>query len=168
MRQLLITLTLLLIVASASLPAQGRDFELRCPCTVKLESDSLAVLSFDLARHFTAQDTETLEVSLLTRPRYKAIPPDAGFIITSLETATIPAVGAQLSYRLRLPMRFFDQAFPNMELRIDALGTDASRQVVAQGPSPPPCPPRRHAALAFEGPRWCWRSAPPSRSRGRR
>lgn len=151
MRQLLITLTLLLIVASASLPAQGRDFELRCPCTVKLESDSLAVLSFDLARHFTAQDTETLEVSLLTRPRYKAIPPDAGFIITSLETATIPAVGAQLSYRLRLPMRFFDQAFPNMELRIDALGTDASRQVVAQRALTASLPPSETRGFSFRG-----------------
>jgi hypothetical protein len=151
MRQLLITLTLLLAVSSLSSPALGRDFELLCPCTVKLESDSLVVLSFDLARHFAAQDTETLEVSLLTRPRYKAIPPDAGFIVTSLETATIPAMGAQSSYRLRLPMRFFDQAFPNMELRVDALGADGSRQVIAQRALTASLPPSERRGFSYRG-----------------
>ena len=135
MRQLLVKLLWLLgSLGGLSLanPALARDFEVNCPCLVTLPSDSLAQVSFGLARHQTTQDTTALEVQLITRPNYKDFESDAGALISEATVTDLPAIGETRSYTLRLPVRFFDRSFNNTELRVTALDGAGNRQTIAE------------------------------------
>jgi hypothetical protein len=121
-------------------PALARDFEVNCPCLVTLPSDSLAQVSFGLARHHTTQDTTALEVLLITRPNYKDFESDAGALISEATVTDLPAIGETRSYTLRLPVRFFDRSFNNTELRVSALDAAGNRQTIAERALTAPLP----------------------------
>ena len=121
-------LVLLTTLFALSIQASARDFELLCPCSVELQSDTLALVSFQLSRTYEEQSVTGFTALLTGGGEYGA----TFSVIGEVEVSRVPAAGETESYALKLPIRFVSVPQEVTTLRIRANLTNGSTSSIAE------------------------------------
>jgi hypothetical protein len=106
---------LLALLFSAQVAAAKRDFQMVCPCEVELKSDSLAQVSFSLARMYDNTAIDSLKIYV----RGKNEVDSRVMALTVIDN--LPRVNELESYTILLPLLGFSESYDSTEITLFAM-----------------------------------------------
>jgi hypothetical protein len=105
----------LALLFSAQVAAAKRDFQMVCPCEVELKSDSLAQVSFSLARMYDNTAIDSLKIYV----RGKNEVDSRVMALTVIDN--LPRVNELESYTILLPLLGFSESYDSTEITLFAM-----------------------------------------------
>ena len=106
----------MVLLFSAHVAAASRDFQLVCPCEVELKSDSLAQVSFSLARLYENTSIDSIEVYLIGNDEEFVF--NGSQLIGSSIITDLPSVNNLKSYQLLIPTPYFIDSTTYTEIHL--------------------------------------------------